>query len=293
MPVYPGGDEALLRYISENVAYPAKCKANGIMGIVFVSYTVNRVGGIEDVKIARSSNELFNKEAVRVIKSITGYKPGMQKGKPIPVQFTMPLRFVLTDDTPESHTEADRVIAIELYNLGAKEFAEKNYGMAKYLFEQALNKTSSWFYEAFVARGKAHLVTGQYAEALADFERALKIKPQLVDVHLEKAKTHLLLEDKKNAIKSFENGLQIDSTSVIALQYLSELHYSNFEYEIALGYYERLVTLDQTQGLAYYYLGMCYAKKRDVPNSCKHMRIAFDLGVKEAGLFVQNFCTEK
>jgi TonB family protein len=293
MPQYPGGDAALLKYISEEVLYPEECKKNGIMGIVFVSYVVSRVGGIEDVEVVRSSNELFNQEALRVVKSLTGYKPARQRGKTVPCQFTIPIKFVLTNADAESQAEGAKAIAIAYYNLGAQEFALKNYYVAESLFGQALKNTSNWFYQPFLARGKTYIITNKYDQALADFKSVLKIKPQLFDAHLEKGKTYLLQNDKSNAIKSLKKSLKIDSTSVDVLQYLGELHYSNFEYDLALGYYERLVALDQTQGIIYYYLGICYAKKRDVSHSCEHMSSAFNLGIKDAGLFVQNFCTGK
>jgi TonB family protein len=293
MPEYPGGDVALLRFISEKVRYPEICKANGIMGFVFVSYIVNTSGGVEDVKISCSSNELFNKEAIRVVKSITGYKPARQGGKPVPCQFTIPIQFVLTNDDAESQAQAVKALAIEYYNLGTKEFSEKNYGLAEFLFGQALKNTSNWFYESFLARGKTRVITSKYDKALKDFESALKIKPDLIDAHLDMAKTYILLKDKSNAISSLQQALSIDSSSVNALQHLSELHYSNFEYDLALGYYEKLTSLNQTNGLAYYFLGICYAKKRNVPTACEKMRTAYNLGVKDAELFVENFCMDK
>ena len=95
MPGYPGGDAALLKYIGENTEYPAIAKENGITGVVYVSYIVGKDGQVRDVKVVRGVDPFLDKEAIRVVKTIKGYSPGKQRGKPVPVQFTIPIRFQL------------------------------------------------------------------------------------------------------------------------------------------------------------------------------------------------------
>lgn len=95
MPAFPGGDAALLKFIAEHVEYPPIAKENGITGVVYVSYIVDKDGSIKDVKVVRGADPFLDKEAVRVVKTLKGYKPGKQRGKPVPVQFTIPIRFVL------------------------------------------------------------------------------------------------------------------------------------------------------------------------------------------------------
>ncbi len=95
MPSFPGGDAALLKYIAEHVEYPPIAKENGITGVVYVSYIVDKDGSIKDVKVVRGADPFLDKEAARVVKTLKGYKPGKQRGKPVPVQFTIPIRFVL------------------------------------------------------------------------------------------------------------------------------------------------------------------------------------------------------
>jgi protein TonB len=95
MPAYPGGDAALLKYIGENTEYPPIAKENGITGVVYVSYIVDKDGKVKDVKVVRGADAFLDKEAIRVVKMLKGYKPGKQRGKPVQVQFTIPIRFVL------------------------------------------------------------------------------------------------------------------------------------------------------------------------------------------------------
>jgi TonB family protein len=96
MPVYPGGDAALMRFFAENTQYPPIARENEITGVVYVSYIVNKKGVVEDVKVVRGANDpSLDTEALRVVSSLTGYSPGKQSGRPVKVQFTVPIRFYL------------------------------------------------------------------------------------------------------------------------------------------------------------------------------------------------------
>jgi len=95
MPVFPGGDQGVLNFVVKHIEYPAEAKNNNITGKVFVSYVVNKKGKVTDVKVVRSVHPLLDKAALECIKRLKGYKPGTQKGKPVSVQFTIPINFQL------------------------------------------------------------------------------------------------------------------------------------------------------------------------------------------------------
>ena len=95
MPVFPGGDAALLKWISERIVYPAVAAENGIDGLVSCSFVVNVDGSISNVEVARSKDPLLDKEAVRVLKLMPNWKPGMQGGKFVRVKYNVPVRFRL------------------------------------------------------------------------------------------------------------------------------------------------------------------------------------------------------
>ncbi len=95
MPEYKGGDKALLKWVQENTNYPKKAQKKKIEGTVYVSYMVEPDSSISNVKVARGVHELLDKEAVRVISAIKGYEPGRQRGKPVRVQYTIPVKFYL------------------------------------------------------------------------------------------------------------------------------------------------------------------------------------------------------
>ena len=96
MPEFPGGQQALFKYLSENVKYPVIAQENGIQGRVICQFVVNKDGSIVDVEVVRSGGDpSLDKEAVRVNKSMPKWKPGKQRGKAVRVKYTVPVNFKL------------------------------------------------------------------------------------------------------------------------------------------------------------------------------------------------------
>jgi TonB family protein len=95
MPMFPGGDGELLKFIAENTIYPEAAKADTIQGRVTVRFIVNRDGNTEGISVLRGIHPLLYAEAVRVVGTLKGFKPGMQGGKPVPVWFSVPITFTL------------------------------------------------------------------------------------------------------------------------------------------------------------------------------------------------------
>ncbi len=96
MPQFKGGDLNEFRaWIGKNMKYPEVASENGISGRVFVQFAVNSKGEVCDVVIVRGVDPALDKEAERVIKSSPNWTPGKQRGRPVKVQFTLPVVFVL------------------------------------------------------------------------------------------------------------------------------------------------------------------------------------------------------
>lgn len=96
MPKFQGGGKEKFReYIAQNLQYPAIAAENGISGRVFVQFAVNNKGEVVDVIVVRGVDPALDKEAVRVVKSSPKWTPGKQRGRPVKVQFTFPIVFVL------------------------------------------------------------------------------------------------------------------------------------------------------------------------------------------------------
>jgi len=94
-PEYPGGQNALLKYIAENTKYPMSAKENGIKGTLYVKFVISKTGEVINVAVINPISPIINKEAIRVIKSMPKWKPGKQRGKFVNVQYVVPISFVL------------------------------------------------------------------------------------------------------------------------------------------------------------------------------------------------------
>jgi len=95
MPQFGAGEADLLNYLAKNIKYPQMAKESGISGIVYVTFVVGKGGKVGDVRVLRGIGGGCDKEALRVVKSMPDWKAGKQRGKPVSVQYNLPVRFVL------------------------------------------------------------------------------------------------------------------------------------------------------------------------------------------------------
>ena len=95
MPQYPGGPQALFKFLGENVHYPAEAEKAGIQGRVIATFVVEKDGSISQPTIVKSVDPLLDAEALRVISAMPNWKPGKQNGKVVRVKYTVPLSFHL------------------------------------------------------------------------------------------------------------------------------------------------------------------------------------------------------
>jgi len=96
-PEYPGGDEARLNFLRNNVKYPQMAREAGIQGTVYVNFVVEKDGNVTQVKIARGIGGGCDEEAMRVTKMMPKWKAGKQRGKEVRVSYNMPIKFTLQD----------------------------------------------------------------------------------------------------------------------------------------------------------------------------------------------------
>ena len=95
MPMFPGGEKALVTYLKENLKYPTVPEENGIQGRVIVLFKVEADGSLTDVRIGGSVDPSIDREALRLVKAMPKWIPGKQDGKPVPVKFQLPITFSL------------------------------------------------------------------------------------------------------------------------------------------------------------------------------------------------------
>ncbi len=94
-PQFPGGEAALLQYLSSNIRYPAMAAEQGIQGRVTVQFVVTKNGTVGEVKVLRSRDPDLDKEAVRVVKTLPKFVPGKMNGHAVNVWYTVPVTFKL------------------------------------------------------------------------------------------------------------------------------------------------------------------------------------------------------
>ena len=95
MPEYPGGMKEMLKFLQENVKYPENAMKNNVQGRVIVQFVVEKDGTPTEFKVLRSVDPDLDAEALRVMKAMPKWKPGMQKGQVVRVKFTVPVSFKL------------------------------------------------------------------------------------------------------------------------------------------------------------------------------------------------------
>ena len=94
-PEFKGGTEALIKYLTQTLVYPEEAKNKQMKGKVFVEFVVSEKGKIKKVKIKKSDNDIFNAEALRVIKNMPDWIPGEKNGKPVATEMILPIQFAL------------------------------------------------------------------------------------------------------------------------------------------------------------------------------------------------------
>lgn len=97
-PEFPGGMDSMYAFIQKNLIYPEKAKAEGIEGRVFITFTIEKDGSVSNVKILRGIGSGCDEVAKEVVEKMPKWKPGTQRGKPVRVQFNLPIKFELEKD---------------------------------------------------------------------------------------------------------------------------------------------------------------------------------------------------
>jgi len=97
-PSFKGGIEKFYSYLQKNIHYPAVAKENNVQGKVFMTFVVERDGSLTDIKVLRPLGSGCDEEATRVLKASPKWTPGIQNGRPVRVQYTVPISFALQQD---------------------------------------------------------------------------------------------------------------------------------------------------------------------------------------------------
>lgn len=98
MPTYPGGQSALFQWLSHNIKYPVEAEKHGIQGRVVTQFVVMPDGILDSIKVVNSVDPSLDNEAIRVIRAMPKWNPGMKNGKPVMTRYILPVSFRLGNE---------------------------------------------------------------------------------------------------------------------------------------------------------------------------------------------------
>lgn len=96
MPEFPGGTQALFKFISGNLKYPQNAIDGQIEGRVVLQFVVDKAGKVGNIRVVRSIDPALDQAAIDVVRALPDWKPGMQDGQPVNVRYTLPVSFKLS-----------------------------------------------------------------------------------------------------------------------------------------------------------------------------------------------------
>jgi protein TonB len=223
MPTYPGGYEAIPKFIDDNKVYPPQAIERGINGTVVVRYVVNTEGKISNVRVQSGVHPLLDQEAIRVVKTISGFQPGRSRGELTPVMFYAPVKFTIPEGGDPVNSHFDK--ATRHYNLGESELGDME-------IDSALAFGKDWFIKGYGIRAERNAKLKRYDLALKDLDVALGIDPTGYHRLLQRGGIHQILGNHLAALADFENATKVFPQSDLA-------HYQLGKTQIELGLWEQ------------------------------------------------------
>ncbi len=172
LPQFPGGDKALMAFLQQSIRYPAMERDNDIQGKVLLRFTVMEDGSVGDIQIIHPVSPGLDKEAVRVVKMMPKFKPGLSNGKPVKVYFNLPIIYKLDDGFDEKAIN-NLSATSKVFSSGFKAFNDHNYDEAIRCFRQSAEKNNvAVIYDLL---GECYRLTHNSAAMCAAYNKALSL----------------------------------------------------------------------------------------------------------------------
>lgn len=99
MPEFPGGQEALMKFLGENIKYPEACREEGIEGRVYIGFVIDELGNVTNLEVLRSPDERLSANAMEVVAKMPQWTPGLMNSEPVKVRLNLPVFYKIKDDT--------------------------------------------------------------------------------------------------------------------------------------------------------------------------------------------------
>lgn len=186
MPEFQGGTYELMKFLQENIEYPMAAKERGQQGKPFVKFIIDSTGNITNVAIAKSSEfRLLDEEAMRVVNCMPKWKPGLQNGKAVNVQYNLPMNFKMSGGRSSKSEISDKEYANFYYNMGVKYSQAKKHELAISSFSKAL-EYNHFDIDALYNRGAMYLKLKEEDKACMDWYAIKSLGKSDADELLEK-----------------------------------------------------------------------------------------------------------
>ena len=251
MPEFPGGDEARLKFLRDSLKYPIDARLKGIQGRVYVTFVIERDGSISEVKLLKGIGYGCDEEAIRVVKSMPNWIPGIQDGKPVRVQFNMPLLFKLNNTGVPDYN----------FSKGVKLMKAESYEKAITKFSKSIKTKGSFYKESYANRGVCKFYTGDYEGSFNDLQHAIRI------------------------------GVELLNEEVVKLYFLIAKEYmKNNLYSRAIELYNEAVKLTPDDPDIYYNRGVAFSYSGDAESACNDWKMAKNLGLESASSILNEKC---
>lgn len=258
-PQFPNGMQALMQFMSQNLVYPEAARKAGIQGRVIVQFVIDKDGSVIEPQITKSVNEELDAEAIRVIKLLPKWSPGMTGGQPVRVRFTLPVTFRLPDDKdvkkpagqmppqmgrPMGRMGGNRTTAV----FGMYKKGKNRAGFDEYMFgiKDKMHQTYKVTINMNVKTQNDELqkeIAQRVFGVRGDFETALK--------SFRKSLDEIKIEEAKITIVENETEYGISPNGVVGIEYRSLANVTNMQKLPAVEYFlfdtntNKVVTLSE------------------------------------------------
>lgn len=293
-PEFPGGEVGLLKFLA-SIKYPEEARNKGIQGIVRVKFTVDLTGKVVNPEIVEGAHEILDNAAINHVKNMPDWTPGMQKGKPIKVAYTMPIRFGLDiDDSKDDYTNrVNPKVNVQTAKFPGGEEALKKYLASVNYPEEAMNKK---------IEGNVHI------KFTIDQNGKVK-KPELVKkVHplLDKAALEHIAQ-MPDWIAGTRDGIAYSSSSTIEIVFKTKTKTLNSDYyynegvalfqkgiiEEALVNFEKAYELNNKDLDALFNAGICKYKLGNINEACESWKKIQQTGSQIADIQISKYCSRE
>jgi TonB family protein len=194
LPEFPGGDNARIKYLNDNVKYPPNARERGIQGKVIVSFLVEADGSLSDIKVLKGIGAGCDEEAIRVVENMPKWTPGIQNGNAVCVRMNISIQFrvfiyssyIVADfdnieEIMEAITQLDFGGADLNYDRGIKNMDQGYYQTASKYFSKSIKREGYMINESYANRAVCNYKLGNIEEAKKDYEIAKSFNNPIID----------------------------------------------------------------------------------------------------------------